>query len=152
MQHRIFLSSTFTVLVHYRRTVQSAIRQLGAIDVSMEHFGARDERPGLRKLSSSRRNSAEDWRRTLPVPVVCQRLSGLTKRLPNICWQRATSNTSWVSHVCGSRGCQRERPAVPTTGNSLEADSLCSTCPRPSDRRAGRPRDAGAARGAGSEV
>lgn len=45
MQHRVFLSSTFTDLANYRKTVRTAIRQLGAIDVSMEHFGARDERP-----------------------------------------------------------------------------------------------------------
>jgi hypothetical protein len=42
---RVFLSSTFTDLSDYRVTVQNAIRQLGAVDVSMEHFGARDERP-----------------------------------------------------------------------------------------------------------
>lgn len=45
MAHRVFLSSTFTDLSDYRRTVQAAIRQLGAVDVSMENFGARDERP-----------------------------------------------------------------------------------------------------------
>ena len=45
MSHRVFLSSTFTDLAEYRQTVQGAIRQLGAVDVSMEHFGARDERP-----------------------------------------------------------------------------------------------------------
>jgi hypothetical protein len=45
MKHRVFLSSTFTDLADYRKTVQGTIRQLGAIDVSMEHFGARDERP-----------------------------------------------------------------------------------------------------------
>lgn len=45
MQHRVFLSSTFSDLADHRKTVQDAIRQLGAIDVSMEHFGARDERP-----------------------------------------------------------------------------------------------------------
>lgn len=45
MNHRVFLSSTFSDLAEYRKTVQGAIRQLGAIDVSMEHFGARDERP-----------------------------------------------------------------------------------------------------------
>lgn len=45
MAHRVFLSSTFTDLSDYRTTVQGAIRQLGAVDVSMEHFGARDERP-----------------------------------------------------------------------------------------------------------
>jgi hypothetical protein len=45
MPHRVFLSSTFTDLADHRRTVQAAIRQLGALDVSMEHFGARDERP-----------------------------------------------------------------------------------------------------------
>ena len=45
MPHRVFLSSTFVDLAEYRKAVQDAIRQLGAIDVSMEHFGARDERP-----------------------------------------------------------------------------------------------------------
>jgi hypothetical protein len=45
MQHRVFLSSTFVDLTEHRKAVQDAIRQLGAIDVSMEHFGARDERP-----------------------------------------------------------------------------------------------------------
>jgi hypothetical protein len=45
MNHRVFLSPTFTDLTEYRSTVQRAIRQLGAVDVSMEHFGARDERP-----------------------------------------------------------------------------------------------------------
>jgi hypothetical protein len=40
-----FLSLTFTDLVEHRKTVQSAIRQLGAIDVSMENFGALEERP-----------------------------------------------------------------------------------------------------------
>jgi hypothetical protein len=45
MTYRVFLSSTFSDLVQYRNTVQGAIRQLGASDVSMEHFGARDQRP-----------------------------------------------------------------------------------------------------------
>ena len=45
MNHRVFLSSTFTDLANYRLVIQRAIRQLGAIDVSMENFGARDERP-----------------------------------------------------------------------------------------------------------
>jgi hypothetical protein len=45
MSHRVFLSSTFTDLATYRAVVQTAIRQFGAIDVSMENFGARDERP-----------------------------------------------------------------------------------------------------------
>ena len=45
MPHRVFLSSTFVDLAEHRKAVQDAIRQLGAIDVSMEHFGARDERP-----------------------------------------------------------------------------------------------------------
>ena len=45
MIHRVFLSSKLSDLQDYRQTVQGAIRQLGAIDVSMEHFGARDERP-----------------------------------------------------------------------------------------------------------
>jgi hypothetical protein len=45
MNQRVFLSSTFADLVEHRKAVQEAIRQLGARDVSMEHFGARDERP-----------------------------------------------------------------------------------------------------------
>jgi hypothetical protein len=45
MNHRVFLSSTFTDLAEHRRAVQGAIRQFGATDVSMENFGARDERP-----------------------------------------------------------------------------------------------------------
>ena len=44
-QHRVFVSSTFLDLRSHRSAVQEAIRQLGAIDISMEHFGARDERP-----------------------------------------------------------------------------------------------------------
>jgi Domain of unknown function (DUF4062) len=45
MQHRVFVSSTFSDLKDHRTTVQNAIRQLGVVDVSMEHFGARDARP-----------------------------------------------------------------------------------------------------------
>jgi hypothetical protein len=45
MTHRVFLSSTFVDLTHHRASVQAGLRQLGAIDVSMENFGARDERP-----------------------------------------------------------------------------------------------------------
>ncbi len=45
MEHRVFVSSTFVDLKDHREAVQQAVRQLGAIDVSMEHFGARDERP-----------------------------------------------------------------------------------------------------------
>lgn len=45
MQHRVFLSSTFTDLAEHRKAVQVALDQLGVVDVSMEHFGARDERP-----------------------------------------------------------------------------------------------------------
>jgi hypothetical protein len=45
MLHRVFVSSTFLDLTEHRKSVQEAIRQLGAIDVSMENFGARDERP-----------------------------------------------------------------------------------------------------------
>lgn len=45
MEKRIFVSSTFSDLTDYRKSVREAIRQLGAIDVSMEHFGAREERP-----------------------------------------------------------------------------------------------------------
>lgn len=45
MINRVFVSSTSIDLVGYRKRVQDVIRQLGAIDISMEHFGARDERP-----------------------------------------------------------------------------------------------------------
>lgn len=45
MNYRIFISSTYTDLKEYREVVQKAIRQFGAIDISMEYFGARDERP-----------------------------------------------------------------------------------------------------------
>jgi HAD superfamily phosphoserine phosphatase-like hydrolase len=42
---RIFVSSTFEDLKEHRFATIKAIRQLGAVDISMEHFGARDERP-----------------------------------------------------------------------------------------------------------
>jgi hypothetical protein len=45
MNQRVFVSSTYIDLTEHRRAVQTAIRQLGAIDISMENFGARDERP-----------------------------------------------------------------------------------------------------------
>jgi len=45
MAKRVFISSTFRDLEAYRKTVQDAVRELGAMDVSMEHFGARDDRP-----------------------------------------------------------------------------------------------------------
>ena len=45
MSQTVFVSSTFVDLADHRATVQSAIRQLGAVDISMENFGARDERP-----------------------------------------------------------------------------------------------------------
>jgi len=45
MKKRVFISSTFSDLVSLREAVEKAIRQLGAIDISMENFGARDERP-----------------------------------------------------------------------------------------------------------
>jgi tetratricopeptide (TPR) repeat protein len=45
MTKRIFVSSTFTDLREFREAVQDAICQLGATDISMEHFGARDNRP-----------------------------------------------------------------------------------------------------------
>jgi hypothetical protein len=43
--NRVFLSSTYADLVNHRGAVQAAIRRLGAVDVAMEHFGAREERP-----------------------------------------------------------------------------------------------------------
>lgn len=45
MTHAVFVSSTFVDLAEHRATVQGAIRQLGVADISMENFGARDERP-----------------------------------------------------------------------------------------------------------
>jgi phosphoserine phosphatase len=43
--HRIFLSSTFSDLAEHREAALAAIRQLGAVEVAMENFGARSERP-----------------------------------------------------------------------------------------------------------
>lgn len=42
---KIFLSSTFSDLKEHRVAVRNSIWQLGATDVSMENFGARDEQP-----------------------------------------------------------------------------------------------------------
>ena len=41
----IFVSSTFVDLEDHRASVREIIRQIGAVDVAMEHLGARDERP-----------------------------------------------------------------------------------------------------------
>lgn len=41
----VFVSSTFQDLTEHREAVRDVIRKLGAIDVSMETLGARDERP-----------------------------------------------------------------------------------------------------------
>jgi HEAT repeat protein len=40
-----FVSSTFTDLKDFRAGVRAVIRRLGVVDVAMEHFGSRDERP-----------------------------------------------------------------------------------------------------------
>ncbi|MCY2968766.1 MAG: DUF4062 domain-containing protein [Planctomycetota bacterium] len=45
MSQRVFLSSTFTDLADHRVPVREGLRIYGASDVSMENFGARDERP-----------------------------------------------------------------------------------------------------------
>ena len=45
MSKKVFISSTFSDLAEYRLVVQNGIRQLGLEDISMENFGARDERP-----------------------------------------------------------------------------------------------------------
>lgn len=45
MTFRVFISSTYVDLPEHRQRVGEAIRQLGLIDISMETFGARDERP-----------------------------------------------------------------------------------------------------------
>lgn len=44
-QYTIFVSSTFIDLIDYRGAVQDVIRQMGHNDISMEHFGSRDDRP-----------------------------------------------------------------------------------------------------------
>lgn len=41
----IFVSSTFLDLKEHRASVRDIIRQIGAVDIAMEHLGARDERP-----------------------------------------------------------------------------------------------------------
>lgn len=41
----IFVSSTFLDLKEHRESVCEIIRQIGAVDIAMEHLGARDERP-----------------------------------------------------------------------------------------------------------
>jgi len=41
----IFVSSTFLDLEEHRASVREIIRQIGAVDIAMEHLGARDERP-----------------------------------------------------------------------------------------------------------
>ncbi len=41
----IFVSSTFLDLEEHRAAVREIIRQIGAVDIAMEHLGARDERP-----------------------------------------------------------------------------------------------------------
>lgn len=41
----VFVSSTFQDLKEHREAVREVIRKLGAVDVSMETLGARDERP-----------------------------------------------------------------------------------------------------------
>jgi hypothetical protein len=43
--HSVFVSSTFIDLAEHREAVRNALRQLGAVDISMENLGARDERP-----------------------------------------------------------------------------------------------------------
>jgi hypothetical protein len=57
MNPKVFLSSTFTDLADHRHTVSNAIRQLGAQDISMEDFGARDERPAEECLRLVREES-----------------------------------------------------------------------------------------------
>src|SRR5690348_1373262 len=45
MDYKVFVSSTYADLAQYREAVRAGIQQLGARDVSMENFGAREERP-----------------------------------------------------------------------------------------------------------
>jgi HAD superfamily phosphoserine phosphatase-like hydrolase len=42
---RVFVSSTFRDLARHRSEVRKYIRRLDALDIAMENFGARDERP-----------------------------------------------------------------------------------------------------------
>lgn len=42
---KVFVSSTFADLARHRAAVREGIRQFGAVDISMENLGARDERP-----------------------------------------------------------------------------------------------------------
>ncbi len=46
----VFVSSTFIDLAEYRKSVCDIIRQLGGIDIAMEHLGAHDERPKAKCL------------------------------------------------------------------------------------------------------
>src|SRR5947209_494085 len=57
MSKKVFISSTFNDLQDYRLSVQSGIRQLGLEDISMENFGARDERPREECLRIIKRES-----------------------------------------------------------------------------------------------
>ena len=41
----VFVSSTFSDLQDHRASVREGIRQLGLVDISMESFGSRDQRP-----------------------------------------------------------------------------------------------------------
>jgi len=54
---RVFVSSTFVDLRDYRQTVCDVIRQLGGVDVAMEHLGARDDRPKVECLRLVREKS-----------------------------------------------------------------------------------------------
>jgi hypothetical protein len=45
MVKKVFISSTLVDLEDYRESVQNGIQQMGLQDISMEKFGARDERP-----------------------------------------------------------------------------------------------------------
>jgi hypothetical protein len=57
MPYRVFVSSTSVDLEAHRRAVADGIRELGAVDVSMEHLGARDERPKDESLRLVRKES-----------------------------------------------------------------------------------------------
>lgn len=45
MPSHVFLSSTYSDLQAHREAAQRVIRRLDAVDISMENFGARDQRP-----------------------------------------------------------------------------------------------------------
>lgn len=57
MTFRVFVPSTWLDLQEHREAARAAIRQIGAVDVAMEHLGARDELPKRESLRLVREES-----------------------------------------------------------------------------------------------